>query len=319
MRAITYERYGGPDVLKLQEIDTPTPKENEVLIKVMAASVTPLDWHFLTGRPYVARIMAGLLKPKQKVLGVDLAGRVEAVGPGFHRFRIGDEVFGMSFAGGAFAEYICLHDSDMRVAKKPKNVSFEHSAALPYAGYTALVCLRDLGKIKEGQEVLINGASGGVGTHAVQIAKSFGTEVTGVCSTKNLELVRSIGAEHVVDYTQRDFAATKKHYDLVFDVARKRTYRECREALKESGIYVTTEFSPRLLLQKKWVSMTSRHKAVPLPLMKPSNQLMTELMDLIETRRVTPVVDRLFDLSQVPEALAYIGTGHCRGKIVVIP
>jgi NADPH:quinone reductase-like Zn-dependent oxidoreductase len=317
MKAMVYEQYGSPEVLQLREIAKPTPKDDEVLINVVAASVTPLDWHFLTGKPYIARLMAGLLKPKYQVLGVDMAGRVEAVGSNFKQFQPADEVFGLSFISGVFAEYLCVPESEIQMVPKPERISFEHAAAIPYAGYTALVCLRDLGKIQSGQEILINGASGGVGTHAVQMAKSFGAEVTGVCSTRNLDMVRSIGADHVVDYTQEDFTETDQRYDLIFDAVRKRTFTDCKRALKPEGIYVTTELSPSLMLQQRWVSITGSQKLIPLPIMKPDNQLMLDLKELLESGEVTPVIDRRYTLAEVPEALAYLGKGHARGKIII--
>jgi NADPH:quinone reductase-like Zn-dependent oxidoreductase len=200
---------------------------------------------------------------------------------------------------------------------KPENISFEHAAAIPYAGYTALVCLRDLGELQSGQEVLVNGASGGVGTHAVQIAKSFGAEVTGVCSGRNLDMVRSIGADHVVDYTQEDFTKTDQRYDLIFDAVRKRKFSDCKRVLKREGIYVTTEFSPSLILQKQWVSITGDQKLVPLPIMKPDNQLMLDLKELLASGEVTPVIDRSYTLAEVPEAIAYLGKEHARGKIII--
>jgi NADPH:quinone reductase-like Zn-dependent oxidoreductase len=317
MKAVVYEQYGSPEVLELREIEKPIPKNDEVLIQVVAASVTPLDWHFLTGKPYVARLMAGLFKPKYQVLGVDLAGRVEAVGSNFKMFQPGDEVFGLSFISGAFAEYLCAPESDIQIVKKPENISFEHAAAIPSVGYTALVCLRDLGEIESGQEVLINGASGGVGTHAVQIAKSFDAEVTGVCSTRNLDMVRSIGADHVLDYTQEDFTHTDQLYDLIFDAVRKRKFSDCKRVLKPEGIYVTTEFSPGLVLEKQWVAITGSQKLLPLPIMKPDNQLILDLKVLLESGEVTPVIDRRYPLAEVPEALAYLGEGHARGKVIV--
>jgi NADPH:quinone reductase-like Zn-dependent oxidoreductase len=317
MKAMVYEQYGSPEVLELREIAKPTPKDDEVLINVVAASVTPLDWHFLTGKPYIARLMAGLLKPKYQVLGVDVAGRVEAVGSNSMKFQPGDAVFGLSFISGAFAEYLCISESEMQMALKPESISFEHAAAIPYAGYTALVCLRDLGEIQSGQEILINGASGGVGTHAVQMAKSFGAEVTGVCSTRNLDMVRSIGADHVVDYIQEDFTRTDKRYDLIFDAVRKRTFSDCKRALRPEGIYVTTELTPSLMLQKQWVSITGSQKLIPLPIMKPDNQLILDLKELLESGEVTPVIDRRYTLAEAPEALAYLGKGHARGKIII--
>jgi len=317
MKAMVYENYGSPDVLKLMEIVKPVIKDNEILIKVYAASVTPLDWHFLTGTPYIARLMAGLLKPKRKVLGTDVAGVVEAVGVNITQFQPGDEVFGLSFYNGSFAEYLCVPESQLQLVLKPSNVSYDDAAATPYSGYTALTCLRDLGKIQPGQKVLINGASGGTGTFAIQIAKSFGAEVTGVCSTRNLERVRSIGADEAIDYTKDDFSQNTGAYDLIFDVVRKRTFSECKDALKSQGIYVTTEFSPALVLQSLLASMAGSKKLVPLPMKRPTQQDFLDLAELLETKKMTPVIDRLYPLSEVPEALHYIGKGHARGKIVI--
>ncbi len=317
MKAIVYENYGSPDVLELKEIVKPTVKDDEILIKVHAASVTPLDWHMLTGTPYIARLMAGLLKPKRKVLGTDVAGVVEAVGANITEFQPGDEVFGLSFYNGSFAEYLCVPESQLQLVPKPSNVSFEDAAATPYSAYTALLCLRDLGKIQPGQKVLINGASGGTGTFAVQIAKSFGTEVTGVCSTRNVERVRSIGANEVIDYTKEDFSRNTEAYDLIFDVVRKRTFSECKDALKPQGTYVTTEFSPALVFQSQWISMTGGKKLVPLPMKRPTRQDFLDLKELLETGKMTPVIDKRYRLSEVPEALRYIGKGHARGKIVI--
>ena len=317
MKAMVYEKYGSPEVLELREIEKPSPKDDEVLIKVNAASVTPLDWHMLTGTPYIARLLAGLLKPKRKVLGTDVAGQVEAVGENIDQFQPGDEVFGLSFYNGAFAEYLCVPEKQLELVLKPSNISFEDAAATPYAGYTALLCLRDLGCIQRGQKVLINGASGGTGTFAVQIAKSFGAEVTGVCSTRNLERVRSIGADEVVDYTKEDFSKNTGTYDLIFDVVRKRTFAECKDALKSQGIYVTTEFSPTLIIQSQWVSMTGDKKLVPLPMRRPTQQDFLDLKDMLETGKMTPVIDRRYPLNEVPDALRYIGKGHARGKIVI--
>ncbi len=318
MKAIVYTEYGPPDVLELKEIEKPAPNDDEVLIKVQAASVTPLDWHFLTGTPYIARLMAGLLKPKYPVLGIDVAGRVEAAGANFKQFQPGDEVFGLSFNSGAFAEYLCLSVAQMQMVHKPPGVSFEEAAAVPFAGYTALTCLSDLGQIQAGQKVLINGASGGVGTLAVQMAKSYGAEVTGVCSTRNLEMVRSIGADQVIDYTQEDFAQNEGRYDLIFDAVRKRSFSDCSRALSPHGIYVTTAFSPSLMLQKQWVSMTGDKRLVLLPpTMRPDQELLLDLSELLKTGKVTPVIDRCYPLSEVPEALRYLGKGHARGKVVI--
>lgn len=317
MKAIVYENYGSPDVLKFKNIDIPMVKDDEILIKVHAASVTPLDWHLLTGTPYIARLMGGLLKPKCNVLGTDLAGIVEAIGGNIAHFQPGDEVFGLSFNYGAFAEYLCVPDSQLQIVTKPPNISFEDAAVTPYSAYTALLCLRDLGKIQPGHNVLINGASGGTGTFAVQIAKSIGAEVTGVCSTRNLERVRSIGADEVIDYTTEDFTHNTAAYDIIFDVVRKRTFSKCKDALKPQGTYVTTEFSPTLVIQSRWASMTGDKKLVPLPMKRPTQQDLLDLKKLLETGKMIPVIDKRYPLSEVPNALSYIGKGHAQGKIVI--
>ena len=268
MKAIVRYSYGSPDILELAEIEKPTPKDDEVLIKVHAASVNAMDYRFLTGTPYLARIMAGLLKPKHKVLGLDVAGRVEAVGANFKQFQVGDEVFALSFNLGTFAEYVCVPESQLVMVLKPPGMSFEEAASVPFSALSAQTCLRDLGQIQPGQKVLINGASGAVGTFAVQIAKSFGADVTGVCSTRNLDMVRSIGADQVIDYTQEDFARSEGRYDLIFDAVRKRSFSDCKRALVPQGIYVTTAASPALLLQQQWISMTGSQKMVPMAFSK---------------------------------------------------
>ena len=264
MKAIVYTKYGPPDVLQLKEVEKPTPKEDEVLIKVHAASVNAMDYRFLTGTPYLARIMAGLLKPKHKILGLDVAGRVEEVGENFNQYQPGDEVFALSMNLGAFAEYICVPEAQILMVLKPASMSFEEAASVPFSALSAQTCLRDLGQIQAGQKVLINGASGAVGTFAVQIAKLYVTEVTGVCSTRNLDMVRSIGADHVIDYTQEDFTQSEVRYDLIFDAVRKRSFSDCKRALTPEGVYVITEFSPGLALQQQWVSMTGSQKMVPM-------------------------------------------------------
>jgi NADPH:quinone reductase-like Zn-dependent oxidoreductase len=316
MEAMVYHQYGSPDNLKMQEIETPAAKDDQVLVKVHAASVNALDWHFLTGTPFLARIMAGgLLKPKLKILGVDLAGRVEAVGASVTRFQPGDEVFGGCGSGGAFAEYACAGEE--AIQPKPANVTFEEAAAAGAAAHTALQGLRDGGQIKAGQNVLINGASGGVGTFAVQIAKSFGAEVTGVCSTRNLDMVRSIGADQVIDYTQEDFTRNGQRYDLIFDVAAKLSFSDCKRALSPMGIYVTTEFSSALALGGLWASMTGDKKLVSRLAKPPSEADWAFMKELLERGQVTPVIDRRYALREVPEALRYLGKGHARGKVVI--
>jgi NADPH:quinone reductase-like Zn-dependent oxidoreductase len=316
MKAMVYHDYGSPDNLEMQEIDIPAVRDDQVLVRVHAASVNALDWHFLTGTPFLARIMAGgLLKPKQKILGVDLAGRVEAVGASVTRFQPGDEVFGGCGSGGAFAEYACAGEE--AIQPKPANVTFEEAAAAGAAAHTALQGLRDGGQIKAGQNVLINGASGGVGTFAVQIAKSFGAEVTGVCSTRNLDMVRSIGADQVIDYTQEDFTRNGQCYDLIFDVAAKLSFSDCKRALSPMGIYVTTEFSPALALGGLWASMTGDKKLVSRLAKPPSEADWAFMKELLERGQVTPVIDRRYALREVPEALRYLGKGHARGKVVI--
>lgn len=316
MKAMVYHEYGSPDNLEMQEIDIPAVREDQVLVKVRAASVNALDWHFLTGTPFLARIMAGgLLKPKQRILGVDLAGRVEAVGASITRFQPGDEVFGGCGSGGAFAEYACAGEGELQ--PKPANVTFEQAAAAGAAAHTALQGLRDGGQIKAGQNVLINGASGGVGTFAVQIAKSYGVRVTGVCGTRNLDMVRSIGADQVIDYNKEDCTQDGQRYDLIFDVAAKLSFSDCKRALAPQGIYVTTEFSPLLLLVGLWASMTGDKKLVS-QLAKPPNERDWAFMrELLESGQVTPVIDRRYTLREVPEALRYLGKGHARGKVVI--
>jgi len=317
MKAIVYEKYGPPEVLELREIEKPTPKEDEVLIKVYAASVNAMDYRFLTGTPYLARIMAGLLKPKHKVLGLDVAGRVEAVGSNFKQFQPGDEVFALSMNLGAFAEYLCVPEAQLIMVRKPASMSFEGAAAVPFSALSAQTCLRDLGQIQEGQKVLINGASGAVGTFAVQIAKSYGAEVTGVCSTRNLDMVRSIGADQVIDYTKEDFTQSEGRYDLIFDAVRKRSFSDCKRALTPEGIYVITEFSPTLALQQLWISMTGSQKMVPMVPKKLHKQDLQDLKELLEAGKIKPVIDRSYPLSEVPEALRYYGKGHTRGKVII--
>jgi NADPH:quinone reductase-like Zn-dependent oxidoreductase len=317
MKAMVYDNYGSPDVLEMRETEKPAPKEDEVLIKVHAASVNAMDYRFLTGTPYLARIMAGLLKPRHKVLGIDVAGRVEEVGADFRHFQPGDEVFALSFNHGTFAEYVCVPESQLVMVLKPAGMSFEEAASVPFSALTAQTCLRDLGQIQPGQNVLINGASGAVGTFAVQIAKSFEANVTGVCSTRNLDMVRSIGADRVIDYTQEDFTQDEGRYDLIFDAVRKRSFSECKRALVPQGTYVTTAASPALLLQQQWISMTGSKKMFPMAFSRPSQRDLQDLKELLEAGKMNPVIDRTYTLSEVPEALRYYGQGHARGKIVV--
>ena len=319
MKAIVYTKYGSPDVLELKEVEKPAPKDNEVLIKVRAASVNPLDWHFMRGKPLFMRLMgAGLLKPKNKILGVDIAGRVETVGRNVKQFHPGDEVFGGGKFLGGFAEYVCV--SENRLALKPSNIIFEEAASVPIAAVTALQGLRDKGEIQQGQKVLINGAGGGVGTFAVQIAKSFGAEVTGVCSTSKLDKVRSIGADQVIDYTQEDFTKNDQRYDLIFDAAAFRSILDQKRALSPKGIYVMVGGSMARMFQvmflRPWISMTGSKK-ISLMLANINKKDLVFLKELLETGKVVPVIDRRYPLSEVAEAIRYLEEGHARGKVII--
>ena len=288
-----------------------------MLIKVHATSINAMDYRFLTGTPYLARIMAGLLKPKHKVLGLDVAGRVEAIGSNFKQFHPGDEVFALCMNLGAFAEYLCVPEAQALMVLKPASMSFEEAASVPFSALSAQTCLRDLGQIQAGQKVLINGASGAVGTFAVQIAKSYGTEVTGVCSIRNFDMVHSIGADQVIDYTQEDFTQSEGRYDLIFDAVRKRSFSDCKRVLSPEGIYVITEFSPTLAIQQQWISMTGNQKMVPMIPKKLVKRDLEDLKELLVAGKIKPVMDRTYPLSDVPEALRYYGKGHARGKVVI--
>jgi NADPH:quinone reductase-like Zn-dependent oxidoreductase len=317
MKAIVYHKYGSPDVLELQEVEKPTPRDNQLLLKVHAAAVNPLDWHTLRGTPFLVRLTAGLLKPKNKILGADVAGRVEAVGKDVKEFRVGDEVFG-GIGLGAFAEYVCVTEKGLVL--KPANNSFAEAAAVPVAALTALQGLRDKGEIRPGQKVLVNGASGGVGTFAVQIAKTFGAEVTGVCSTRNVELVRSLGADQVIDYTQEDFSRNGQQYHLIIDNAANRSLSDYRRALTPQGNGVIIGYSPRLMLQVMllgpWLSRSGGRK-IGLMLANINKKDLLLMKELLEAGKVAPVIDRCYPLSEVPEAIRYLEEGHAQGKVVI--
>ncbi len=324
MKAIVYHKYGPPDVLELQEIEKPTVKEGEVLVKVHAASVNPLDWHILRATPFFARAATGLLKPKRKILGADLAGRVEAVGRNVNQFQPGDEVFGDTFGRlglGAFAEYVCVPENGLVL--RPTSTTFEEAAAVPVAALTALQGLRDKGQIQSGQKVLINGASGGVGTFAVQIAKSFGAEVTGVCSTRNLDMVRSIGADHVIDYTQEDFTKDGQTYDLIYCAVGNRSAADYKRALNSNGICVVAGFTTmshmlfQVLLLGAWISMTGSKKIGAMGTVIPNKEDLVFIKELLEAGKVVPVIDRRYPLSETAEAIRYLEKGHARGKVVI--
>src|SRR5271166_2977639 len=320
MKAVVYHTYGSPDVLRFEEIAMPTPGDNDVLLQVRGASVNPLDWHFMRGEPYAVRLVTGLPKPKDPRLGVDVAGVVESVGRNVTRFQTGDEVFG---AGkGAFAEYACAPESSL--VTRPANLTFEQAAAVPIAGISALQGLRDAGQIQPGNKVLINGAAGGVGTFAVQIAKSLGAEVTGVCSGRNVDLVRSIGADHVIDYTQEDFTKSGQRYDAIFDCVLNHSLSACRRALDPKGIYIGVGGSGsrwmigllapviKALVLSPFVSQ----KLVSI-MAKPSKEDLTIIRELMAAGKVTPVIDRSYSLSEVPEAIRYLEEKHARGKVII--
>jgi 2-desacetyl-2-hydroxyethyl bacteriochlorophyllide A dehydrogenase len=318
MKAIVRETYGSPDVLHLEDVPTPTPGDGDVLVKVHAASANAGDWHLLRGTPLPFRLVAGLRTPRFKIIGVDVAGRVEAVGRNVTQFRPGDEVFGeLSRCGfGAYAEFAAAPEKAL--ALKPANLSFEEAATIPTSGCTALQGLRK-GRIERARRVLINGASGGVGTFAVQLAKAFGAEVTAVCSTRNVHLVRSIGADHVLDYTKDDFASLGQRYDLILAANGDRSIWDYRRALTADGAYVMTGGSNRqltdALLLGPVLSM-GRQKLGNL-LAKPNQADLMFLKELCEAGKVKPVIDRRFPLSEVPAAVRYVEDGHARGKIVV--
>ena len=319
MKAIVYEKYGPPEVLQLKEIEKPVPKQDEVLIKARAASVTFGDLAAVKGEPFMVRFTLGLREPKYKTPGKDVAGEVEAVGENVKEFKVGDAVFGdLSECGwGAFAEYVSAPENVL--VHKPANSSFEEAAAVPESAVVALQGMRELGHIQSGQKVLIYGASGGIGTFAVQIAKSLGTHVTGVCSTRNLDLVRSLGADLVVDYTKEDFTQSGGQYDLILATAGYRSLFDYKRALAPGGHYVATGgemkqvFQPMLL--GPWLSTDGR-KMTNLA-MKPNKDDLTFVKDLIEAGKVKPIIDKCLQLSEVPEALRYYGQGRSRGKVII--
>ena len=317
MKAIVYTKYGSPDVLQLKDVEQPSPKDDEVLIKIHAASVNAYDWHFLTADIFLIRLMGGgLLRPKDSRLGADVAGRIETVGRNIEQFQPGDEVFGM--VKGGFAEYACAPESALWL--KPFNTSFDEAAAIPMAAITALQGLRDEGRIQAGQKVLINGASGGVGTFAVQIAKSFNTEVTAVCSTRNLEQARSIGADHVIDYTKEDFTKNGQQYDLVFAANGYHSLSDYKRALTPKGIYVMAGGTMAQIFQSmlmgSMMSETSGRKMRGVRAKRSQNDLVY-IKELFEAGKVKSVIDRRYPLSEAAEALRYLGEGHAQGKIVI--
>jgi len=321
MKAIVCEKYGPPEVLELKEMEKPTPKDNEVLVKVHATSLNAYDWRMQRADPFLVRLMGGgLLKPKNKILGADMAGRIELIGRNVTQFKPGDDVFGdlAGYGQGAFAEYVCAPENAL--ALKPAKITFEEAAAVPMAAVTALQGLRDTGRIRKGQKVLINGASGGVGTFAVQIAKSFGAEVTAVCSTGKMEMARAIGADHVIDYTKEDFTKNGQHYDLIFAVNGYHPILDYKSALKPDGIYVMAGGSMSQMFQAllfgPLVSMIG-NKKIRAVSAKPNQKDLIFIKELIEAGKVKPVIDRRYSLREVPQALQYLWEGHARGKVVI--
>ena len=321
MKAIVYTEYGTADVLQLKEIAKPTPKDDEVLVKVYAVSANAADIHLLRADPFLIRLSSGLLKPKNRILGSDIAGRVEAVGRNIKEFKPGDDVFGDISADGwgGFAEYVCVHENTLVL--KPANLSFAEAAAVPMAAVTALQGFHYAGQVRPGQKVLINGASGGVGTFAVQLAKAFGAEVTAVCSTRNLDVARSIGADYVIDYTKEDFARNGKKYDLIIATNGDRSISDYRSALSPTGIYVQTGGSMRqmtqAMLQGPWISKTGSQKMGNMGVAKPNKKDLLTMKELLEAGKVKPVVDRCYPLSEAAEAIRYLEAGHAQGKVVI--
>jgi NADPH:quinone reductase-like Zn-dependent oxidoreductase len=335
MKAAVCSRYGPPEVVQILDVEKPAPKDNEVLIKVRAASVNPLDGGSMKGRPYIVRIMTGLRKPKISRPGVDVAGQVEAVGRNVTQFKPGDKVFGVcisdpqaSGAGvwmhrqGAFAEYVCAPESTL--VMKPDNVAFEQAASVPVAAFTALQGLRDKGQIQPGQKVLINGAAGGVGTFAVQIAKSSGAEVTGVCSTRNVDMVRSIGSDHVIDYTRENFAKRGQRYDVIFDCVGNHSLSAVRGVLNPKGILLMVGdlsgrgmvgLLARVITATVWSRFVSQKMVTFLA--RPNKGDLIVMHDLMKAGKVIPVIDRRYSLSEVPEAIRYLEKRHAQGKVVI--
>ncbi|SFC63763.1 NADPH:quinone reductase [Bacillus sp. OV322] len=320
MKAIVCNKYGSPDVLELAEIKKPLPAENQVLVKVHSSSLNFGNLVLLKGKPFLARFAFGLTRPKYSIPGGDIAGKVEAVGKNVNLFQVGDEVFGdLSSCGwGGFAEYAAVPEDAL--ALKPANITFEEAAAAPMAGVTALQALRDKGKIKSGQKVLIYGASGGVGTFAVQIAKSFGTEVTGVCSTRNLEILHSLGADHIIDYKNEDFSKNEEYYDLILGVNGSNSISAYKRALKANGTFVHAGGSGsqlfRALVIGHFISMTGSKK-ISTVLQRASQKDLNYVKELLESGKIKPKIDKLFKLSEITEAFRYFQEGHAQGKVVI--
>src|SRR5438874_3079901 len=323
MKAIVYSDYGLSN-LKLENIEKPVPNDDQILVKVRAASINPYDWHFVEGTPYIMRMLGvGLRKPKDIQLGVDFAGTVEAVGKNVTQFKPGDEVFGGR--DGAFAEYVCPR-ADRAVTLKPATITFEQAASVNIAGITALQALRDKGKVQPGQKVLINGASGGVGTFAVQIAKSFGADVTGVCSTRNVDLVQSLGADHVIDYTKEDFAKGEQRYDVILDNVPNHSLSECRRILTPNGKYVMIGgggandnrwAGPFGRVIKTMVMSPFINQKMGMMMADSNHNDLSILADMMQSGKLKPIIDRTYKLNELSAAIAYVEEGHARGKVVI--
>jgi 2-desacetyl-2-hydroxyethyl bacteriochlorophyllide A dehydrogenase len=319
MKAIVYEKYGSPEVLQLKEVDKPVPKDNEVLIKVHATTVTKFDcWTRSctapTGMGLISRIAGGFTKPKKTIIGTELAGEIQSTGKDVKQFKVGDQVFAFTEILGAYAEYICLPE-DGAVAIKPVNMTYEETAAVPYGGLTALYFLRKA-NIQSGQKILIFGASGGVGNYAIQLAKYFGAEVTGVCSTAKLELVKSLGADKVIDYTKEDFTESGETYDVIFDTVGKSSFFRSSRSLKKKGFYIFATFGLPKLVQIIWFSITSNKKII-IGLLKGRAEDLIFLRELIEKGKIRVVIDRTYPLEQTAEAHSYVETGRAKGKVVI--
>jgi len=329
MKAIVYTEYGPPDVLQIKDVDKPVPEDNEVLIKIHATTVTTAGIPVVTGAPFISRFDSGLLRPKNPTPGYELAGEIESAGVDVKRFKEGDQVYAYS-SSGAFAEYICLPEEPEKgvVVIKPVNITYEEAAAAVDGTITALHFLRDKGKIQSGQKVLINGASGSIGTFAVQLARYYGAEVTGVCSTTNLELVKSLGADKVIDYTKEDFAKNDQTYDIIFDTVATSSFSHCKNSLKQGGIYLTTYPTLAILLQMLWTSLvgslpgrqTGKKAVVAFAGLRPTSEkteILIFIKELIEAEKIKSVIDRRYPLEQIAEAHRYVEKGHKKGNVVI--
>jgi NADPH:quinone reductase-like Zn-dependent oxidoreductase len=317
MKAIVYTEYGSPDVLQLKEIDKPTPKDNEILVRVNATTVTPTDCAFLKADPFIIRFMNGLRKPKNNVLGGLLAGEIEVIGKDVSKYKVGDQVFGSTNTDfGAHAEYKCLPEDGV-LSIKPPNISFEEAVGIPEA-LTPLYFLKELAAIQSGQKVLINGASGAVGTFSVQLAKYFGADVTGVCSTKNIELVQSLGADDVIDYTKADFAKSGQTYDIIFDAVGKRSFSQCKSALTKNGVYLTTVPSLGIVLKMLWTSKVGSKKAIlGFAGLNQKQENLVFLKELVEAGHIKSVVDRCYPFEEIAESYRYVGSERKTGNVVI--